>query len=127
MKPQVSDTWLLEGSRALSINADQPQEQVETSLLQPRKICTQLHIKQNRSVEKERPGSHAVNCAHSCKSQRQELTHGRSRKPQRLLSVLCYWLLLLALTYLSDLQPFYTLMKDVPYQILLSAMFFPGN
>ena len=33
-----------------------------------KKICTQLHIKQNRNVEKKMLGSNAVSCAHSCKS-----------------------------------------------------------
>ena len=33
-----------------------------------RKIFTQLHIKQNKNVEKKILGSHAVSCAHSCKS-----------------------------------------------------------
>ena len=68
MKPGVSDTWLLESSRVLSVWSASRNQSCDQSVATQRKICTQLHIKQNRSVEKERLGSHAVSCAHSCKS-----------------------------------------------------------
>ena len=44
------------------------------------KICTQLHIKQNRSVEKERLGSPAVSCAHSCKSPKAKTDTGEKQE-----------------------------------------------
>lgn len=81
---------------------DQPQgNKVETSLLQPRERSAHSFTSSKIECGERKARSHGESTVHTHVS-KAKTGHGRSRKPQRVLSALCYWLLLLALTYLSD-------------------------
>lgn len=109
-KSQTLGCWRAPGH----YQCDQPQKQSwNQSVATQRKIYTQLHIKQNRSVEKKGQKVMQSTVHTHVSLQRQRLTHGRSREASE---GVVSPVLLVAASGSNTLVTcgLYTLMKDVP-------------